>query len=98
MENGQKHIFIDTVYTKKGQADVPAFKTIKTRKRKRSPAWLIGYITNPYLNVFVTFKLIAATIAMNISRGNNFPVILRGIQMVPVINPVVVQDEGLCSP
>lgn len=77
------------------------FKTIKTRKRKRkrkrSPAWQIGYIMNPLLNAVVTFKLIAATIMMNISRGNNFPVILQGAQMVSVINPVVVRDEGLCS-
>lgn len=70
----------------------------QTRKRKRSPAWLIGYIMNLLLNVFVMFKLIVANIVMNISRGNNVPVILQGVQMVPVINPVVVRDEGLCSP
>lgn len=70
----------------------------QSRKLKRSPAWLIGCIMNLLLNVFVTFKLIAATIAMNISCGNNVPVILQGVQMVPVINPVVVGDEGLCSP
>lgn len=73
-------------------------KQSRQGSRKRNPAWLIGYIMNPLLNVFVIFKLIAATIAMNTFLGNNFPVILRGVQMVQVINPVVVRDEGLCSP
>lgn len=77
------HIFFYLTYLE-GQPNGQAFKTTKTTEI--SPASLIGHIMNPFLNLFVMFKLILAALAMNTSSGNKFPVLLMGVERVVGIN------------